>query len=73
MQTAGEAGVLEMDKFIAEVRHSAADVEKISSQLGLIIAQVQALSPRFEEGSMAMGHQSENARQINAMKSHGFR
>jgi methyl-accepting chemotaxis protein WspA len=66
MQSAVSAGVMEMDKFIAEVRHNVDDVEKIRMQLALIIEQVQALSPRFEEVNVAMGHQSDHARQIDA-------
>jgi methyl-accepting chemotaxis protein len=65
MQSAVSAGVMEMDKFIAEVRHNVEDVEKIRTQLALIIEQVQALSPRFEEVNVAMGHQSDHARQID--------
>jgi methyl-accepting chemotaxis protein WspA len=65
MQSAVSAGVMGMDKFIAEVRHSAEDVEKISIQLARIIEQVQALSPRFEDVSTAMEHQSEHASEIN--------
>jgi methyl-accepting chemotaxis protein WspA len=65
MQSAVSAGVMEMDKFIQDVQHSAEDVERISSQLNRIIEQVQALSPRFEEVNLAMGHQSEHARDIN--------
>lgn len=66
MQSAVSAGVMEMDKFIAEVKRSAEDVGKISAQLARIIEQVQALSPSFEDVNMAMGHQSENAQKINA-------
>ncbi len=65
MQSAVSAGVMEMDKFIAEVRHSAEDVEKISTQLSHIIEQVQTLSPRFEDVSVAMDNQSEQAHDIN--------
>ncbi len=65
MQSAVAAGVMGMDKFITEVRHSAEDVEKISTQLARIIGQVQALSPRFEDVSTAMEHQSEHASKIN--------
>jgi methyl-accepting chemotaxis protein len=65
MQSAVSAGVMEMDKFIAEVRHSAEDVERISLQLTRIIEQVQALSPRFEDVNEAMGHQSDHAREID--------
>ncbi len=66
MQSAVSAGVMEMDKFITEVRHGVEDVENISSQLALIIEQVQALTPNFEEVREVMGHQSENARKINS-------
>ncbi len=65
MQSAVSAGVMEMDKFITEVRGNAEDVGKISAQLTRIIEQVQALSPSFEDVNVAMGHQSENAQGIN--------
>ncbi|HDZ91902.1 MAG TPA: methyl-accepting chemotaxis protein [Deltaproteobacteria bacterium] len=65
MQTAVSAGVMEMDKFIAEVNRSTEDVGRISLQLTRIIEQVQALSPSFENVTVAMGRQSENAKKIN--------
>ena len=65
MQRAVSAGVMEMDKFIAEVRRSTDDVGRISAQLTRIIEQVQALSPRFDEVNASMGHQSENAQEIS--------
>ncbi len=65
MRLAVSAGVMEMDKFIAQVRHSAEDVEKISTQLTRIIEQVQALTPNFEEVNVAMVHQSTSAQEIN--------
>jgi len=65
MQSAVSAGVMEMDKFIAEVNHSAEDVGRISLQLARIIEQVQALSPSFENVNVSMGQQSENAQKIN--------
>lgn len=65
MQSAVSGGVMEIDKFIAEVRHSAEDVEKISTQLTRIIQQIQTLSPRFEDVNTAMGNQSDRAREIN--------
>lgn len=64
MQSAVSAGVMEMDKFIAEVNRSAEDVNKISIQLSRIIEQVQRLSPSFEEVKESMGQQSENAQNI---------
>ena len=65
MQSAVSAGVMEMDKFITEVKRNAEDVGKISAQLTRIIEQVQTLSPSFEGVNVAMGHQSENAQEIN--------
>jgi methyl-accepting chemotaxis protein len=65
MQSAVTVGVMEMEKFIAEVRHSAEDVERISLQLTRIIEQVQALTPSFEDVNVAMEHQSEHAQEIN--------
>ncbi|MBU2488373.1 MAG: methyl-accepting chemotaxis protein [Proteobacteria bacterium] len=65
MQEAVTAGVMEMDKFISRVQHSAKDVARISSQLSGIIEQVQELTPKFEEVNVAMGQQSENAQSIN--------
>ncbi len=64
MQSAVSAGVMEMDKFIAEVRQGAQDVERISLQLSRIIEQVQLLSPGFEDVNVAMEHQSQQAREI---------
>ena len=65
MQSAVATGVMEMDKFAAEVRHNTTEVERISTQLTRIIEQVQALSPSFEEVKEAMAHQSHNAHDIN--------
>lgn len=65
MQMAVASGVMEMDRFITEVRRSADDVDRISEQLNRIILQVQSLSPRFEEVTVAMGNQSGHARQIS--------
>ena len=64
MQSAVATGVMEMDKFIAEMRYGVEDVGKISTQLSKIIDQVQALSPTFENVNAAMENQSDNARQI---------
>jgi len=65
MQSAVSAGVMEMDKFIAEVNRSADDVGRISTQLARIIEQVQTLSPEFENVNVAMGRQSESAQKIS--------
>jgi len=64
MQLAVSSGIMEMDKFVTEVQRSSEDVGKISMQLTLIIDQVQALSPNFENVNVAMGNQSENAQKI---------
>jgi methyl-accepting chemotaxis protein len=65
MQSAVSAGVMEMDKFIGEVKRSAEDVGRISTQLARIIEQVQALSPSFENVNVSMAQQSNNATEIN--------
>ncbi|MDM8546759.1 methyl-accepting chemotaxis protein [Candidatus Venteria ishoeyi] len=66
MQNAVSAGVMEMDKFIADVRHSVGDVGKLSTQLGQIIDQVQTLSPSFENVNIAMRNQSHHTQQIKS-------
>jgi len=66
MQGAVSVGVMEMDKFIGEVKRSAEDVGEISDHLGRIIERVQALSPSFEDVNAAMGQQSKNAQKINS-------
>ncbi|MBW1783325.1 MAG: methyl-accepting chemotaxis protein [Deltaproteobacteria bacterium] len=65
MQSAVSTGVMEMDKFIAEVKGSAEDVGKISGQLASIIDRVQTLSPRFEEVNIAVTGQSNDAQTIS--------
>ncbi len=65
MQSAVSAGVMEMDKFIVEVRNGVQNVENTSAQQTRIIQQVQALLPNFASVSAAMEHQSQNAQQIN--------
>lgn len=65
MQGAVSAGVMEMDRFINQVRQSVNDVGRISMQLNLIIGQVQALSPKFEDVNEAMANQSTNAQAIS--------
>ena len=64
MQSAVTSGVMEMDKFIAEVSDSADDVTRISGNLTQIVGQVQTLSPNFDHVNDAMRHQSDKARDI---------
>jgi methyl-accepting chemotaxis protein WspA len=54
MQTAVVSGVMEMDKFISEVRNNSEDVRKIGEKSAVIIQEVQALSPRFDEVNVIM-------------------
>lgn len=65
MQSVVSAGVMEINSFIDQIQHGAENVSQTSIQLNQIIKQVQALSPRFEEVNLAMGHQLEHALQIN--------
>ena len=65
MQTAVSSGIMEMDKFISEVRNSAGEIEAIGAQLNRIIEGVQILAPGFERVNDAMSEQSEHSRKIN--------
>ncbi|WP_445633697.1 Methyl-accepting chemotaxis protein [Nostoc sp. DSM 114161] len=65
MQSSVSTGVMEMDKFAAEVGRSVADVGSISTQIGQIIQQVQNLNPRFESVNKGMEIQSVGAQQIS--------
>ncbi len=66
MESTVTGGVMEMDKFISEMRYSVGDVSRIGSQMTSIIEHVQALSPNFENVNVAMEQQSHNARKIMA-------
>jgi methyl-accepting chemotaxis protein len=65
MQSAVSAGVMSMERFSEQVRHSVNDVRDVSAQLSQIIEQVQALTPRFETVHHGMQFQSEGAAMIN--------
>jgi len=65
MQEAVSAGVMEMDKFAEQVRHSVADVEAVGGRLDRIIGQVQLLTQRFEQVNDGMKAQALGAQQIN--------
>lgn len=65
MQSAVAAGVMSMDKFNEEVRKGSEDTRQVTVQLGQIIQQVQALTPRFETVNEGMQSQSTAAGQIS--------
>lgn len=65
MQSAVSAGVMSMERFSEQVRHSVNDVRDVSTQLTQIIEQVQALTPRFETVHHGMQFQAEGASMIN--------
>ncbi len=64
IQSAVAAGVMGMDKFSEEVRRGMQDVQLVGGQLSQIIAQVQALAPRFEMVNEGMQAQATGAEQI---------
>ncbi len=66
MQTAVISGVMEMDKFISEVRNNSEDVRRISGKLTLIIQEVQALSPRFDEVNSVMAELAAESQETRA-------
>jgi methyl-accepting chemotaxis protein WspA len=65
MLSAVSAGVMGMDKFSEEVRRGVAEVHQVGAQLGQIIQQVQALTPRFDVVGEGMQAQSTGAQQIS--------
>ena len=65
MQLAVSTGVMEMDKFAAEVGKSVEDVVSISNKVGHIIEQVQELTPKYEVVSQGMEAQFLGADQIS--------
>ncbi|MGI0489093.1 HAMP domain-containing methyl-accepting chemotaxis protein [Pantanalinema rosaneae CENA516] len=65
MQSSVSAGVMEMDRFTAEVGRSVIDVATISEQMTQIIDQVQHLTPRFELVNQGMDAQTQGAQQIS--------
>ena len=70
MQSAVASGVMEMEKFIAQVHHHTEDVSKTSAQLSQIIEQVQTLTPSFDLVNESMKHQAENAENIREAMLH---
>ncbi len=65
MQGAVASGVMSMERFSEQVRHSVNDVGAVSQQLNKIIEQAQALLPRFVTVHQGMQFQAEGADQIN--------
>ena len=65
IQAAVSAGVMGMDKFSEEVRRGMRDVQEIGGKLSDVIAQVQALVPRFETVNDGMQAQAVGAEQIS--------
>ncbi len=65
MQSAVAAGVMGMDKFNEEVRRGGEEARQVTAQLGEIIQQVQAQTPRFEAVNEGMQAQATGASQIS--------
>ena len=65
MQSAVSSGVMEVDKFVQQVRQGVDDVQRISGQLVSVINEVQALIPQFVEVNRTMESQSVGAEEIN--------
>lgn len=65
MQSAVSAGVMSMEKFSEQVKHSVQNVNQASDRLSGIIDGVQALTPRFESVHQSMHFQAQGAQQIN--------
>ena len=65
MQDAVAAGVMKMDKFSDEVRSSVDRVAGLNAQTGQVIAEVSALSGRFQQVNEGVRNQAAGAGQIN--------
>src|SRR5690606_20772568 len=61
MQSAVSASVMGMDKFSEEARRGVQDMQEIGGKLTSVIAEVQALAPRFEIVSEGMQAQATGA------------
>lgn len=65
VKTAVANGVKEMNIFTLQVKQSVDVVHNISTKVGAIIEEVQALNPRFQLVSSNMENQSQGAEQIS--------
>ena len=65
MHTSVSTGVMEMDKFTKEVEQGVKIVGAIGQELGQIIEEVQALTPRFTTVNQGMETQAQGAQQIS--------
>ncbi|MGA1263185.1 MAG: methyl-accepting chemotaxis protein [Prochlorothrix sp.] len=70
MQTAVSGGVMEMDKFKQSVGTNVDQITHISSQVELVIQQIQELTPCFVEVSQSVQEQSSSAQQISQAMDH---
>jgi methyl-accepting chemotaxis protein WspA len=66
MQSAVSTGVMEMDKFRDQVRHTVDEVTQIGGKLTEIIEQVEVVTERFDAVNEGMASQGEGVEQINA-------
>lgn len=65
MQSAVSSGVMEVDKFVQQVRHGGTAVERIAGQIASIIQQVQTLIPQVDAVNQAMEVHSTGAGEIS--------
>jgi methyl-accepting chemotaxis protein WspA len=70
MRASVTAGVMSMEQFAHGVHQGVEQVRTVGGQLGQIIAQVQALTPRFDTVNQGMQTQAEGAQQISAAMVH---
>lgn len=65
MHSSVSTGVMEMDKFTKEVDQGVGLIGTIGQELGQIIEEVQALTPRFATVNQGMEAQAQGAQQIS--------
>ncbi len=65
MHSAVSSGVMEMDKFVEEVRSGTGEVARIGAEIGAIVRDVQDLDPRFLDVRQGVDAQRQGASQIS--------
>lgn len=70
MQSAVSAGVMEMDKFREDVRHSEESVNEVVQLLLQITERVRAMSDRYDKVNVGMKSQAQGALHISESISH---
>lgn len=66
MQSSVNSGVMEMDRFGANMRQSSKIIMETADMLARTVSDIEAIGPQFEGIASGIGELSENARRISA-------